>query len=1516
MGEKSQEKSKAEKAPLAGLAGAAPSPQIAEQKTDIRALTRGDDPGGGGGGEMMVGAANDAAEKEADALADKAVAAPELSIESAEIDTSDVPEPERDKDKASAEILELSSYASEQIPGRGPPNIHTGLDPPVGSDQPGANQTFINDGNDVVRRMADANSQPDTDTLSSVPTLDPGLAEVSVSGQEETDFEETLDGDWSTLESAGTIMMKRELAPDGAFSASSIFSSRIRTASGGVRLPGYQRRHFERVFNTRLDHVRIHVAPELARMIGARAFAHANNIWLRSAADVHDRKLMAHETVHVLQQTSARGPPAKTKHQTHSRAPPSGRVHARAPPLRLHSHRSHRQNHRQNHSRITSLVPSRRQSEFFKTNAVPVVQGRNDNVVRRFTQGEPEPEPDTGLLAQGAERLADNLDSYQVLKVIIGRKLFTGETVTRTATNFLGAFMRFVGAEETFEQMQQSGTIESGFQYISDRFAEYDLTWDRVNRVFQSAYDDFDWWSPIESFTSIFSPFFSDVLSFAADVLKKIAEMVAEAFVISFGPWGRAVWEKIVSIGESISLVIADPGGFAINLIRAVVQGIQGFASRIWTHIKKGFLTWILGPFASMGITLPETLDLRGIMSIILQVLGLTYPQLRPRIVRKLDPYGEIKVSVVEKMIEVVQLIRDEGVAGVWRKLIEYAGNLQQAAIESIKGWAIQAIVTAGIRILANWTNPAGAVIEILLGIYNLIMFFIERFEQILDFANSVFESIGNIARGQLNQAADYIENAMAQTIPIIISFLVRLLGLPDIGGAVRRFITAIQEKVHAAFDKMLDWILDKVKKLFARLVSRFKADEGTPEDSLTLQGEPHTMVLEDSGGTRKLMVRPGSAEMTSDYLQTQTDIMGNICEEPLTTELKPNLAAAVTELRTLEQDEAALARRPAPNRDTPTEAARRDTQLAAIKTKLEAGTNQDVMTDQESDSGVEVNPDQLGREDEVTTDTIPEHQKDQVKNDFDNPVFRFVLLNENVDGEGFSGPWSQAKVKRDEIKASFNNGDDDKSAGAKYLIELDHNPEHQILWRLAFLEFDPPPPERVDDPSTPIETEPKRKYPGLAAQYSKDPGGPSGYERDWGPGAMAMATRREVNTSEINFQAESVKVLNEVAKFDESRKRYVHDPTKTLPDFKNLVLSKSGDHKNALIANYQTFYDAKDTDQATFDAIQRNGQGIINATAAYFDGATEPGQSAAGSGSANLSGIGLRADPVDAELQHGKYSDALGKKNEKEFGNVLETHHMIEQSVLRKLREKSGTALNVGQIMKGKAEGLGGWAPSGQTAYDVLAETVAQKKTVEGKAINQSTEKSVLSRMPTIDVRGAFDMTRDITADGFSVNVMRQVNQLAGSSSANEPLQIITNRQNEIFDIANSRAQDAVREAYGELPDEGITKENLKETRAKAKELFKNSVSEKTDMQQRDAVRQAVRGAATAAHGTFRRLQSDSMNMITPAEENAPVYDDYTDERGQTHSPRRVLADLRQRDAALADVAMFQQENENIWVV
>ena len=99
----------------------------------------------------------------------------------------------------------------------------------------------------------------------------------------------------------------------------------------------------------------------------------------------------------------------------------------------------------------------------------------------------------------------------------------------------------------------------------------------------------------------------------------------------------------------------------------------------------------------------------------------------------------------------------------------------------------------AGITQLLSLLNPVGAVIQAIIKTYTTIQFFIQRINQILDLVESIVNSIAAIAAGAIGAAANFVERTMARTIPVILDFLARFIGLGDVGGQVQTTIRNLQ---------------------------------------------------------------------------------------------------------------------------------------------------------------------------------------------------------------------------------------------------------------------------------------------------------------------------------------------------------------------------------------------------------------------------------------------------------------------------------------------------------------------------------------------------------------------------------------------------------------------------------------------------------------------------------------------------------------------------------------------------
>ena len=121
------------------------------------------------------------------------------------------------------------------------------------------------------------------------------------------------------------------------------------------------------------------------------------------------------------------------------------------------------------------------------------------------------------------------------------------------------------------------------------------------------------------------------------------------------------------------------------------------------------------------------------------------------------------------------------------------AEGLMDTVIDGIKDWVAKSVVGAAITKLISMFNPAGAVIQAIIAVYNTVQFFIERAQQIGAFASAVFDSVGAIASGALGDAKNAVENALARSVPVVLGFLARLIGLGDIAAPVRNIMTTVR---------------------------------------------------------------------------------------------------------------------------------------------------------------------------------------------------------------------------------------------------------------------------------------------------------------------------------------------------------------------------------------------------------------------------------------------------------------------------------------------------------------------------------------------------------------------------------------------------------------------------------------------------------------------------------------------------------------------------------------------------
>lgn len=376
--------------------------------------------------------------------------------------------------------------------------------------------------------------------------------------------------------------------------------------------------------------------------------------------------------------------------------------------------------------------------------------------------------------------------------------------------------------------------------------------------------------------------------------------------------------------------IIKKPVEFLGNLIAGVKGGILKFKDNILDHLRKGLMGWLFGALAEAGIELPEKFDLRGIIKLLASIFGLTWSNIRNRLVKQI---GEKAMAAAEKGVEIFQVLTSQGVAGLWQMLMDKLGDIKETILAQVKDFVITKIITAGITWLIGLLNPAAAFIKACKLIYDVVMFFVNNGSRIMKFVNTVIDSVADIVRGNVSGVVNKINDVLGQMVPIIIGFLASAIGLGGIGAKIRSIIETLQKPVN----KALDWVIKKGLTLAGPIIKAAKGISGKVKAKVAagkawvkgkveagkkkLQdwaavipgllgfrggGESHKIWIEKTG-TRRVMVAstPTEAGALLDHYSAQVNGFPDATPKQRTekTQLQGHVTLARTRLQNLNAD-------------------------------------------------------------------------------------------------------------------------------------------------------------------------------------------------------------------------------------------------------------------------------------------------------------------------------------------------------------------------------------------------------------------------------------------------------------------------------------------------------------------------------------------------------------------------------------------------------------------------------------
>ena len=369
-----------------------------------------------------------------------------------------------------------------------------------------------------------------------------------------------------------------------------------------------------------------------------------------------------------------------------------------------------------------------------------------------------------------------------------------------------------------------------------------------------------------------------------AGALAKLGKLLLYAakkfFTWALGKFGYSLAdiERIINRGAAVlKAIFTQPINFVKNLMRAAILGFQNFGKNFLEHLQDAVFEWLTGSL--QGLVLPKTWDAKGIVGLALQMIGISYQNLRRVMV---EVIGEKPVLALEAGFALVKTLVTEGPMAAWEQLKEMAGEMRDAFVGAVKDFIKWKIVEEAIKWVVSLFIPGAGIVKAIIGIYDTVVFFIQKAKQIAQMVGNFLGSMGEIAAGNIAAAAAAMENGLARGLSLVVSFLAALLRLNGITAKIREAIQKIRSKVDAALLKVVKWIAEKGKFILQKAaqgavtgakkaVAAIKDWWRARKEFRNKRGEAHALYVEGTEASPKLML--ASDPVTLDvYLKSLPD--------------------------------------------------------------------------------------------------------------------------------------------------------------------------------------------------------------------------------------------------------------------------------------------------------------------------------------------------------------------------------------------------------------------------------------------------------------------------------------------------------------------------------------------------------------------------------------------------------------------------------------------------------------------
>jgi len=360
-----------------------------------------------------------------------------------------------------------------------------------------------------------------------------------------------------------------------------------------------------------------------------------------------------------------------------------------------------------------------------------------------------------------------------------------------------------------------------------------------------------------------------------------------KAHQVLMGVLGPDVSAILGGAAGTLALILKDPLKFLNNLGLALKAGFGMVSRNLKGVLQGGLMSWLSG---SLGVTIPDgavKFDVAGIIGLGLNALHLGYDALKAGVIAGLTKQGVKDAATVVSRLEtgalagftLLRTIRAKGLAGAWDVITQQVRDSLGSALDGAKAavmqWVTQHVIQGVIAQLVTLCTPVGDIVELLLTIYKAVQFFLDKMRALGQFMATLKDAVTKVATGDVWHAGAQVYNAVVASVPLLLGFIANLLGLGDVGAAVRNALAALTAPVRRIEAELIALIVSKGQALAATLHGPSKGGSATPPGQTTArtptlqQQLDHVMVA----ALHALAKYDGKRERESDLQPTLDDV-------------------------------------------------------------------------------------------------------------------------------------------------------------------------------------------------------------------------------------------------------------------------------------------------------------------------------------------------------------------------------------------------------------------------------------------------------------------------------------------------------------------------------------------------------------------------------------------------------------------------------------------------------------------